>query len=224
MNTKHYLVAWGYFAVYEAEIPELEDPQLIEAETPDKAIALYPQKEGRGHAYVIGTVEEDDALGVKTLSDNATPMEAYPSFCDWTAMTNGHLNGQYKRLVNSLYWNWKFDKYKHLVNNLHWNWKVDNNKAIVEPDLLRELEQLRRYKQMTEKCLEKEYQRLYEAGFVKSMMGNRETGAFSFDLNLDCNLREELAKANHWMRYYQDKYLALLPDEERNPPPQAKGA
>ena len=217
MNTKHYLVAWGYFAVYEAEIPELECPKLIDAETPDEAIALYPQQVGislslqqvgRGHAYVIGTVEEEDTLGVKTLADNATPMAAYPSFCDWTAMTSGHLNGQYKRLVNNLYWSWKFD----------------NSKEIVAPDLLRELAQLRRYKKTVEKCVDKEYQRLYEAGFVKSMMGNMETGAFSFDLNLDCPLREELAKSNYWKRYYEDKYLALLPDEERNPPPQAKEA
>lgn len=208
MNTKHYLVAWGYFAVDEAEIPELECPKLIEAETPDDAIALYPQQVGRGHAYVIGTVEEDDTLGVKTLADNATPMAAYPAFCDWTAMTSGHLNGQYKRLVNNLYWSWKFD----------------NSKEIVAPDLLRELAQLRRYKQTVEKCVDKEYQRLYEAGFVKSMMGNKETGAFSFDLNLDCPLREELARSNYWKRYYEDKYLALLPDEERNPPPQAKEA
>jgi hypothetical protein len=208
MNTKHYLVAWGYFAVYEAEIPELECPKLIDAETPDDAIALYPKQVGRGHAYVIGTVEEDDTLGVKTLAENAIPMAAYPSFCDWTAMTSGHLNGQYKRLVNNLYWSWKFD----------------NSKEIVAPDLLRELAQLRRYKQMTEKCVEKEFQRLYDAGFVKSMMGNKETGAFSFDLNLDCTLREELAKSNYWKRYYEDKYLALLPDEERNPPPQAKEA
>ena len=199
MNTKHYLVAWGYFAVYEAEIPELECPKLIDAETPDDAIALYPKQVGRGHAYVIGTVEEDDTLGVKTLAENAIPMAAYPSFCDWTAMHSGHLNGQYKRLVN-------------------------NSKEIVAPDLLRELAQLRRYKQMTEKCLDKEFQRLYDAGFVKSMMGNHETGAFSFDLNLDCPLREELAKSNYWKRYYEDKYLALLPDEERNPPPQAKEA
>ncbi len=217
MNTKLYLVAWGYFAVYEAEIPELECPKLIEAETPDEAIALYPQQVGialslphvgRGHAYVIGTVEEEDTLGVKTLSDNATPMAAYPFLCDWTAVTNGHLNSQYKRLVNNLYWNWKFE----------------NSQEIVAPDLLRELEQLRQYKKMAEQCLEKEYQRLYDAGFVKSMMGNRETGAFSFELNLDSNLREELAKSNHWLRYYQDKYLALLPDEERNPPPQSKEA
>jgi hypothetical protein len=72
--------------------------------------------------------------------------------------------------------------------------------------------------------LDKEYQRLYDAGFVKSMMGDMETGAFSFELNLDCPLREELSKSNYWKRYYEDKYLALLPDEERNPPPQAKEA
>lgn len=208
MNTKHYLVAWGYFAVDEADIPELECPKLIEAETPDDAIALYPPQVGRGHAYVIGTVEEEDTLGVKTLADNATPMAAYPPFCDWTAMTSGYLNGQYKRLVNNLYWSWKFD----------------NRREIVAPDLLRELAQLRRYKKTVEKCVDKEYQRLYEAGFVKSMMGDMETGAFSFDLNLDCPLREELAKSNYWKRYYEDKYLALLPDEERNPPPQAKEA
>ena len=80
MNKKHYLVAWGYFAVYEAEIPELERPKLIDAENPDDAIALYPKQLGRGHAYVIGTVEEEDNLGVKTLAENATPMAAYPSF------------------------------------------------------------------------------------------------------------------------------------------------
>ena len=67
-----------------------------------------------------------------------------------------------------------------------------------------------------------EYQKLYHAGFVKAMMASHEDGTFRFDLNLDSPLREELAKANYWKRYYEDKYLALLPDEERNPPPQAK--
>lgn len=91
-----------------------------------------------------------------------------------------------------------------------------------EVELLKEVEQLRKFKQNVERCLETEYQKLHQAGFVKAMMASHEDGTFKFDLNLDCPLREELAKSNYWKRYYEDKYLALLPDEERNPPPQAK--
>lgn len=218
MSKTHYLVIWGFSPVYEEEIPGIVDPVLVDAETPDEAIALYPHKSERGHAHVIGTVPDTIVNGEPRLASEVIPMVAYPQLCDWTDEHFGNLNLQYKILVHTLYKKWLGAVHIEtgpVIDDLH---KPD------PAELLKELEQLRKFKKNVERCLETEYQKLYQAGFVKAMMASHEDGTFQFDLNLDCPLREELAKANYWKRYYEDKYLALLPDEERNPPPQAKEA
>ena len=216
MSKTHYLVVWGFFPAYEEEIPDMVDPILVDAETLDEAIARYPHKTERGHAHVIGTVPDAIVNGEPRLASEAIPMAAYPQFCDWTDESFGKLNSQYKKLVNTLYQQWLGTVH---IETVHANGESHNPDPA---ELLKEIEQLRKFKKNVERCLETEYQKLYQAGFIKAMMASHEDGTFRFDLNLDCPLREELAKANYWKRYYEDKYLALLPDEDRNPPPQTK--
>lgn len=218
MDKKHFLVVWGYFAVYESEVPEMEDPRLIDAETPDGAIALYPAKVGRGQAYVVGTVEDEELDGIKMLSTVVTPMAAHPYFCSWTSALGGKLSGPYKRHVNTLYLEWKLADGFGQVDG------ETRKKAISEDDTLRliqELQNLREFKKNAQECLEKEYSKLYDSGVVSSMTASRVDGTFSFTLK-DTPVREELRVTNHWLRYYRDKYLATLTDEERNPPPESQ--
>jgi hypothetical protein len=217
MSKTHYLVIWGYFPPYEEEIPDMVDPILVDAYTPDEAIKLYPHKSEWGHAHVVGTVPDTTTPnGEPRLASEAIPMAAYPQFCDWTDESFGKLNSQYKKYVNTLYQQWLGKVHIETVHVSGESHKPD------QAELLKEIDQLRKFKKNVERCLDTEYQKLYQAGFVKAMMASHEDGTFQFDLNMDCPLREELAKANYWKRYYEDKYLALLPDEERNPPPQAK--